>query len=454
VTTATPARSGTDPATDTYTATAADVRAAELALAATLTARTTALPVGFEPDLLAIGGAPGAVLWQLGAIGLAGRGQALRIGLPGGLAEIGASDRVAAVLDAIEVEDGVGRPGCGPVAIGALPFDRHAPAGLVVPSVMAGRDADGTAWITTVGPAGTSGPAGLAADDAMASVEALAVLPAVDPPDSFSLVSGRPHAEWCALVGHAVAAIRAGRFDKVVLAREVLVEANRQLVPVDVLRRLHALYPSCILFAAEGFLGASPELLISRTGRNLASHPLAGTIPHSGDPEADARAATGLMASAKERHEHQLVVDAVAEALRPLCDRLDVPETPSIVSLRNVSHLGTHVRGRLADDRPSALDLVAALHPTPAVSGVPNDAALAYLSEVEGFDRGRYAGPVGWLDRHGDGAWAVGIRSAEVRGHCARLFAGVGVVADSDPATELAETQLKLQALLAAVVRP
>jgi menaquinone-specific isochorismate synthase len=436
MTTATPARADTDS------------RAAELSLAATLTARTVRLPAGYEPDLLAVGGAPGAVVWQHGATGLAGRGQALRIRLPGGLDEIGASGHVAAVLDAIGVTDDVGRPGCGPVAIGALPFDRQAAASLTVPAVMVGTDEDGTAWITTVG------PAELGPHDALEAADALAVLPPVNAPDSFSLVSGRPHTEWCALVGHAVAAIHAGRFDKVVLGREVLVEANRQLVPVDVLRRLHALYPSCILFAAEGFLGASPELLISRIGRNVASHPLAGTIPHSGDPEADARAATGLLASAKERHEHQLVVDAVAEALRPLCDRLDVPETPSIVSLRNVCHLGTLVRGRLAGERPSALDLVAALHPTPAVSGTPNEEALAYLREVEGFDRGHYAGPVGWLDRHGDGAWAVGIRSAEVRGHCARLFAGVGVVADSDPATELAETQLKLQALLAAVVRP
>jgi menaquinone-specific isochorismate synthase len=440
MTTATPARTGTD-------ATGAEP-AQTLAQAATLTARTARLPPGFEPDLLAIGGVPGAVVWQHGAAGVAGRGEALRITLHGGLADPGASERVAAILGAIAVDDEVGRAGCGPVAIGALPFERSARATLVVPAIMAGRAADGTTWITTVGPATGEWP------QPVEAIEALAVLPDMNPPDSFSLASGRPHAEWCALVGHAVAAIRAGRFDKVVLAREVLVEANRQLIAVDVLRRLHALYPSCIVFAADGFLGASPELLISRTGPEIASHPLAGTIAHSGDPEADGRAAAGLLASAKERHEHRLVVDAVAAALRPVCDRLDVPETPSIVSLRNVSHLGTLLCGHLAGVEASALDLVAALHPTPAVSGAPNEEALAYLREVEGFDRGRYAGPVGWQDRNGDGAWAVGIRSAELRGHRARLFAGVGVVADSDPAAELAETQLKLQALLAAVVRP
>jgi menaquinone-specific isochorismate synthase len=194
---------------------------------------------------------------------------------------------------------------------------------------------------------------------------------------------------------------------------------------------------------------------VRRTVRQLASHPLAGTVPHSGDAEVDLRLTRALLSSAKEREEHHLVVEAVAGALAPLCERLDVPANPSIVSLRNVSHLGTLVRGQLRPaEASSALDLVARLHPTPAVAGTPTHDAVAYLQQVEGFDRGRYAGPVGWMDRNGDGAWAVGIRCAEVHDHRAQLFAGVGVVADSDPETELAETQLKLQALLAAVVRP
>jgi menaquinone-specific isochorismate synthase len=437
---------------------------AELAGAATLIARTVELPHGADVDLLAVGAAPGGVVWQREGAGLAGRGEALRITLPGGLDDTGAV-RVAEVLGAISVEDEVGRPGCGPVAVGALPFDRREPASLVIPAVVAGRAADGTAWLTTIAPAGGA-RSHMARPELAQALRTLTSLPAMTPPDGFSLVSGRPHAEWCAVVGHAVAAIAAGRFAKVVLAREVLVEANRQLVPADILRRLHALYPSCIVFAADGFLGASPELLVSRVGHEIASHPLAGTIPHSGDPIADERAAAQLLTSPKERQEHRLVVEAVAEVLAPLCEQLDVPEAPSIVSLRNVSHLGTLVRGRLQATSPraggarpdqralSVLDLVARLHPTPAVAGTPNDEAVAYLLEVEGFDRGHYAGPVGWMDANGDGAWAVGIRSAEIRGHHARLFAGVGVVADSDPDSELAETQLKLQALLAAVVRP
>ncbi len=209
-----------------------------------------------------------------------------------------------------------------------------------------------------------------------------------------------------------------------------------------------------MVFSTGTFLGASPELLVSRQGRRVRSHPLAGTVARSGDPTADAALTGRLLDSAKEREEHRLVVDEVAAGLRPVCRALDVPEMPSIVALRNVSHLGTLIEGELEGDEVTALDLVRRLHPTPAVAGTPTAAAVSYLQGVEGFDRGCYAGPVGWMDSRGDGEWAVAVRSAEVHGNTARLFAGVGVVGDSDPAAELAETQLKLQALLAAVVRP
>jgi menaquinone-specific isochorismate synthase len=262
------------------------------------------------------------------------------------------------------------------------------------------------------------------------------------------------HAEFCAVVADTVAAIAAGRFEKVVLARQVEVAASGPILIADVLGRLRALFPACMVFNVDGFVGASPELLVRRMGLDVRSHPLAGTVPRSGDPDADAKLAAGLLGSAKDRHEHRVVVDAVASVLEPLCTRLDVPEEPAIVPLRNVSHLGTLIDGDLRDPAPSALELAACLHPTPAVAGTPRTAAVAHIAAVEGFDRGRYAGPVGWVDASGDGEWAVGIRSATLDGHIARLVAGVGVVADSEPDAELAETQLKLQALLAAVVRP
>jgi menaquinone-specific isochorismate synthase len=273
-------------------------------------------------------------------------------------------------------------------------------------------------------------------------------------PDGFALTSPRPHPEWQETIADAIAAIEDGALDKVVVAREVLVEANRPIVVADVLERLRALYPACFVFSVDGFIGASPELLVERRGSTVRSHPLAGTSPRSGDPHADELLVAQLLASVKDQREHRFVIDDISRVLGARCAELDVPAAPTIMQLRNVLHLGTEIQGTLRSPAPSALELAAALHPTPAVAGTPTPDALAWLDEHEGLERGRYAGPVGWVDGAGDGMFAIGIRSAEVSGSRARLFAGVGVVEGSDPRRELVETQLKLQALLAAVVRP
>ena len=277
------------------------------------------------------------------------------------------------------------------------------------------------------------------------------------PPDEFRLTSARPHQDFLDRVRAALAEIAAGSLDKLVLAREVTVHANRPFRQADLVGRLRALHPSCTTFAIDGFIGATPELLVARRGGQITSVPLAGTAARSGDPDSDRKAEAALLSSAKERAEHRVVVDAITSALAPVVERLEVPEGPVIRELRNVSHLGTSITGALAsrDGRyPSALELVGLLHPTPAVAGTPVDLALDYLAKLEELDRDRYAGPVGWVDARGDGEWYLGIRSAIVEGSHARLFAGVGIVPDSDPAAELAETQLKLQAFLAAAVRP
>jgi menaquinone-specific isochorismate synthase len=247
-------------------------------------------------------------------------------------------------------------------------------------------------------------------------------------------------------------AICAGRLRKVVLARDVLVEADRPLDTWAILRRLRASFGSSYLYSVDGYVGASPELLVSRVGDMVRSHPLAGTAPRTGDPGTDARLAAGLLASAQ--HEHRVTIDMVHERLLPFCSYLDEEAEPSIVTVANVQHLGTMLEGRLSSPPAHVLDLVGVLHPTPAVGGWPTAEALALIAELEGMQRGRYAGPVGWFDRHGHGHLAVGIRGAELAGCRARLFAGVGVVADSDPAAELAETQAKLQAMLSVIVRP
>lgn len=389
-------------------------------------------------DLVAFAGPDGYVFEQEGS-GLAGRGIALRIDLPAGLA--GDLSDVERTLASIHCT-GERRP----VAVGALPFDRDAPASLVVPEAVVFRNGNGRQWLTTVG------------RDAD-SAEVASSLHAPEPhdavlPDGFSLASPRPHPEWQRTITDALDAIAAGTLEKVVVAREVLVEANRPIVVSDVLERLRALYPACVVFSIDGFLGASPELLVERSGGAVRSHPLAGTYPRSGDPHADELLAAELVASVKDQREHRFVIDEIDRVLRPLCSSLDVPVAPTIMQLRNVLHLGTEICGDLRSPAPSALELAAALHPTPAVAGTPTADALDWLDANEGLDRGRYAGPVGWVDAAGDGMFAIGIRSAEVDGCSARLFAGVGVVEGSDPHRELVETQLKLQAILAAVVRP
>ena len=398
-----------------------------------LVARTVRLDVDpADVDLIGCAGADG-VLWEHEGVSLAGRGVATR--LPPAL--------VDDFLATIEVEqDEVDVPGTGAIAIGALPFTPDGGAALIVPERVVGRTADGVVWETTIGAPDTPSHA----DTAPASPRRS--------PSGFRLTAVPSHADWCGAVAEAVARIEAGEVEKVVLARAVDVETDGPLVVPDILRRLRALFPSCMVFSVDGFVGASPELLVARLGLDVRSQPLAGTVARSGDPATDARLAGALLASSKDRREHGLVVDAVAAALRPVCDRLDIPATPAIVPLRNVAHLGTTIQGRLAGPAPSALALACRLHPTPAVAGTPTVAALALLARLEGSTRGRYAGPVGWVDARGNGEWAVGIRSAEVRGNRARLMSGNGIVAGSDPDDELAETQLKLQALLAAVVRP
>jgi menaquinone-specific isochorismate synthase len=411
-----------------------------------LVARTVALPE--TPDLFAEAGDTG-LLWADERGGLAGIGVAARVDIPGGLANPESVKRVAEVLQSIEAVDEVGLPGCGPVAIGALPFDPSSSGHLTIPKRLVGR-AGSQGWLTTIEEVGTE----LVARDASPSGPASTGVP----PDQFNLTSSMSHRDWKEVVAEAVRALQDGDLVKVVLARRIEITANRAFVVSDVLERLAALYPSCMVFSIGGFIGASPELLMSRIGDRVDSHPLAGTVARSGDIHGDEALVAKLLTSPKARYEHQVVVDVVRETLARLCDELTVPDAPSVVGLRNVSHLGTHITGRLKaagpERLPTALELAARVHPTPAVGGTPTEAAIRYLQKVEGFDRGCYAGPVGWVDSRGDGAWAVGIRCAEVDGSTARLYAGNGIVAGSDPAEELAETQLKLQALLAALVRP
>jgi len=273
-------------------------------------------------------------------------------------------------------------------------------------------------------------------------------------PSRFDVAPTRSPESWCALVEAATKAMADGSLRKVVLAREIVVTADVPFDAPTILERLRTTYPGCHLYRVDGFVGASPALLVSRAGDIVRSHPMAGTAARSGDPSTDARLAAALLASTKDREEHQITIDMVHDTLLNWCSYVDYEAEPSIVPVANVQHLATLVEGRLSQPAPSVLELVDALHPTPAVCGSPRETALAFIRANEGFDRGRYAGAVGWVDGRGNGSWAVSLRCADLDGTTARIYAGNGIVGDSDPVTELAETRSKLQAMLSALVRP
>lgn len=260
-------------------------------------------------------------------------------------------------------------------------------------------------------------------------------------------------------VAQALEAIASKGLQKVVLSRSLHIEA--QLDQAALLRTLASRNPLGYTYAiplpaeqpeqARSLIGASPELLLSRHGNRIVSNPLAGSIPHSTDPVEDQARAQNLLRSPKDLHEHALVVEAVAEALRPFCSELSVPAGPSLVSTPTMWHLSTEVTGVLADPSTSSLELALALHPTPAVCGYPTATARQFIQEMEGFDRRYFTGLVGWCNHQGDGEWAVTIRCAEVGKDSATLYAGAGVVAGSDPELELAETAAKLRTMLNAM---
>ena len=207
--------------------------------------------------------------------------------------------------------------------------------------------------------------------------------------------------------------------------------------------------PGSFVYASDGFVGASPELLVRRRGEIVESRPVAGTTVADSD-----EALLALAASVKDTREHRYVVDAIVDTLGAHCSELSVAATPEVAVFGPVAHLATPIHGRLHISQPNALDLARLLHPTPAVGGTPRAAALDAIRALEGFDRGRYAGPVGWVDARGDGEWAIALRGAELDGARARLVAGAGIVAGSDPDAEWAETQAKLEPMLRALVRP
>ena len=329
----------------------------------------------------------------------------------------------------------------GPIAIGNIAFQRMAPATLVIPRKVVGKDEAGNCWITTI-------------DDASPTISpALASQPK---PSTFNVEPITPIETYKKAVLAARDAVRSGAITKAVIAREIRVTSS---IPIDVhavLLRLRATFARSYRYSINGFIGASPELLVEIKGDRIRSHPLAGTTPRTGDPKTDDELARKLIASMKDQVEHRVVIDVIHEMLLPWCSYLDWEPEPSVLQVANVQHLGTLIEGHLSAVRPSVMEIVRTLSPTPALGGHPRDAALALIADVEELDRGPYGGAVGWVDGSGNGTWAVAIRCAELSDDrlTARLIAGGGIVAASDPDAELAETQAKFQAMLSAIVRP
>ncbi|MFR9731405.1 isochorismate synthase MenF [Saccharopolyspora sp. MS10] len=414
-----------------------------------LTVRTVAIPEGdprYDQPLLELLPDRSPLSWVRRGEGLVGWGCAARLDPSGPGRFAAADDWWRAWCEQVRVDDEVGLPGTGPIAFTSFAFaDRPGRSVVVVPEVVVGCR-DGVRWITTVGEAAEH-----------------PVRP-VGHPGRVRFSDGALSADgYRDAVAEAVRILRTSdgtgagddreRVRKVVLARDEVATTSAPLDPRHLLGNLAGRYPSCWSFAVDGLVGATPELLLERSGRRIRSRVLAGTSwPRPGVGAAEL--ASGLLGSAKDRAEHAFAAASLAAELRPFCGELAVPEHPEVLRLRNVLHLASHITGELHEHAANngvaaLLRLAAAVHPSAAVGGTPTSAAVALIGELEGVDRGRYSGPVGWVDGAGNGELGLALRCAQLEetadGGRARLFAGCGIVAASEPDSEVAESDAKFR---------
>ena len=341
------------------------------------------------------------------------------------------------VCDEAQIDDTVRLPGTGLICMGSFAFaDTPGESTVVVPRVVVGRRGD-HAWMTVIGEESEADP-----EPIRPELTQYGEPPA---PASVAFADGsRSAADWEGAVWEAVIRINAGELEKVVMARDLIATASDAIDVRWPIRRLAQAYDMCWTFHVDGMVGATPELLVRRERGLVTSRVLAGTIRRTGDDVRDVALAGQLARSSKDLEEHEYAVRSVAEALQPHCTSMNVPEVPFVLHLPNVMHLATDVTGVVDPSGANLLELAAALHPSAAVGGTPTKTAVDLIDQIEGMDRGRYAGPVGWFDVNGDGEFGIALRSAHVSGNKARLFAGCGIVANSDPEAELAESQAKL----------
>jgi menaquinone-specific isochorismate synthase len=334
-------------------------------------------------------------------------------------------------LETFSIANSVHGSGTGPVLFTSFSFDRNEESVLLIPKVIVGQKGS-QSWITWIG----DQPQPVLND-----------LPAQYSHSSFTYGDGSISSDaWKERVAEAIKRIEQSEVDKVVLARDLIASTISEIDARPILKKLAAEYPSTWTFAVDGLVGATPELLLRLSRGMVTSRVLAGTIPKTGDDEKDLALAGSLARSSKDLEEHEYAVRSVAEALEPFCSSTNVPESPFVLHLANVMHLATDVTGALIEtkQRVDAFSLLKSLHPSAAVCGTPRNIAFDIIDEIEGMNRGRYAGPVGWIDASGDGELGIALRTGQISGKEIRIYAGCGIVAGSNPEKELEESAAKM----------
>ncbi|KFF59358.1 isochorismate synthase [Cryobacterium sp. MLB-32] len=380
------------------------------------------------------------LLWMRRNQGLAGIGTALRLEFSGPNRMTDAASAWQEVVAAATVTDPLQRTGTGLLAFGAFAFDESSTetSVLIVPEIIVGRE-DGQCWVTRVWHTGSAAPTHPLTLNPLGNEYRLSLLPGALKP-----------AGYREAVAEAVERIGSLELNKVVLARDLVGRLPDESDLRRTITKLALGYPDCWTYAVDGLVGSSPETLIRADHGEVNARVLAGTISRGADAVADTEAALALATSSKDGDEHEFAVQSVVKSLRPHTSVLATSDIPFTVKLPNLWHLATDVEGTLSDGSTS-LDLIAALHPTAAVAGTPTATALALIRELEPFDRGRYAGPVGWVGADGDGEWAIALRCAQVSSTGdVTAYAGCGIVLDSDPEHELAETRMKFRPVVEA----
>ena len=343
-------------------------------------------------------------------------------------------------LSGFKIQNNVHGSGTGPILFGSFSFDPNEKSILVIPEIILGKKA-GKSWVTWIG------------NDTQPNFSTISnSLPSGEITWSNGALS---ESQWKDQVSFAVDSIKQNKLEKVVLARDQVAASTVAINTRGLLQRLEIEYPSTWLFLVDGLIGATPELLVRLSKSLVTSRVLAGTIRKTGNEDRDLALAASLAKSSKDLEEHEYAVRSVADALAPFCSSTNVPESPFVLHLSNVMHLATDVTGVLNDSAKQAdiFTLIQQLHPSAAVCGTPTNAAKKFIIDFEKMNRERYAGPVGWIDANGDGEIAIALRCGQLSqdNKSIRIFAGCGVVAGSDPANELAESQAKLMPMRTAL---